>query len=140
MVHYELTDFSSPRPRDSTDEYKPRKTVVKTSVQAFVSAFAGNYEDGDAFTNVNDPCKILALNKYLDEEAAEEAWADAIFSATKNQPKLKKEYVKNLVARKKKLTLMGGNQICTKILHIPKNHPHFEFKEYTGIPEDCLFD
>ena len=141
-VHFYIEDFAAPRPRNQNEQFKPPRRLIKSSPHMFVQQFAENYSANGAFVNVTTPEKIMAICKNLTKEVIEEAYGSDILSATQNDPKLKRRYVVDLLANKKKMRLGGGNQFVNfkDVKHIPEGYTGFPFdkKNLDKIPEDCI--
>lgn len=142
MVHYVLTDYAAPRPKNLSKDFKPPKRVVKTAPEMFVRQFGENFSGSDAFANVITPGQILRIHMNLKNEHVEKAYADDIHSATGGKPSAKAEWIKKMLDKKQDLRLVGGNQIVKKgdVLHIPTNDPKFDFDpaDIKKFPEECM--
>lgn len=142
LVHYILTDYASPRPKDLSKDFKPRKRVVKTTPEMFVRQFSDNFNANDAFADVNTPGRIVSMHLNLSADEVKTAYADDIHSATQGKPSAVSDMVKRILESKADLKLVGGNQVIKKgdVLHIPTNNHAFPFEvgDLKQFPKECM--
>jgi hypothetical protein len=144
LCHVIMTDYSSPRPKDLTEDYQPRETILKLDPHNFVMMFGPHMAGGDNLQKMTTPGRIVRVAKNIDKKLIQEIYEGRISEATvgKNS-KEKSVFIDRLLKGHKQLRVAGGAQVVKpgNVLHIPTNREDFPFdpEDIGKFPSECLW-
>ncbi len=140
-VHFYMTNFGgkvNSDPRKQEDKSK-NKRLCKIDPYRFVEMFKSNFEQEDAFDNLNTPARIISIAKNIDKDTFKERFTDTMKGFSKLSGKTLSSRINESVNDCRQLKMSGSLRVIASfddILFVPDYEGEKAVETLKTMPED----